>query len=67
MIFYAIQGLMNALLLALFAVAAFVDHPQCYSTGNHTDITKRFTLTYQVGFYMHALVFINQTYIDPYC
>ena len=68
MIFFTLQLLANALLLALYTVQAFgVEHASCNSISTGVDIAERYTLAFQVGFYLHSVVFLNQTYVGPYC
>lgn len=31
------------------------------------NVTENFTMMFQLGFFLHVGIFINQTYIDPWC
>lgn len=64
-VFYFTQVIINALILALFAVQAFGEHGACTSPSGR-DLSRSFTYMFGAGFILNTINFLNQTYIDPY-
>ena len=63
--FFVLQSMANALLVAFYAAQAFGYHESCFSASGH-NITRHYEAMFIGGFALHSVVFLDQTFVDPY-
>ena len=55
----------NALLVAFYAAQAFGYHERCLTVSGH-NFTTQYETMFIIGFIMNSMVFVDQTFVDPY-